>query len=68
MPEAEAASRAIQIVVGCQLRPLDFTWFRRHISTPSYQTFTTVRYWPKPAILQISVNARFRRQSGITGV
>ena len=50
MPEAEAASRAIQIFVGCQLQALDFTRFHRLISTSSYQTSTTVRYWPEAAV------------------
>ena len=41
----------------CQL---DSPRFRRHISASIYRTFATVGNWPKPAIHQISMNARFR--------
>ena len=44
---------------------LDVTRFRRYISNSSYQTFVTVRIWPKPAIHQISVNGRFRCQAAV---
>ena len=46
----EVCERAVRMVQEHRGECLDFTLFRRHISTSNYRTFATVRTWPKAPV------------------